>query len=440
MAWLFAVDRRSGKLSWTRKASWGFLNRGVAVGKGTVFALDLLMDDVLKKLRAAGRALPEAPPKLHALDLESGRERWDFTLDVLVKTLHYSLERDLLVVACRHLVEWKEGAWTGGSLKKSASGKMRGFRGADGKVLWEVAEAPYAHPHIVLGDLLIDRWGNAFDLLTGKRHRRESILAEGGEEWSFPRGGCNHLVAGESLVTWRTAFYDLGRHAGVQKLAGMDAGCTATLLPAGGVLNVPDFGTHHKRNRMTALALVHRPENEFWPQYAAAKPASPVPIRRTGFAFGAPGDRIAEDGTLWLRVGPRSEAGSVKGEVEWFESRPGLAGSPVASFGVMGAAEVALPTRLPLGGKEAKSPGSRRYDVRLTFVEPRGLRPGERVFNVALEGKIVLQDFDILAAGGGPNVPVVREFKGIDVTGPLEVTLTSKVGKPLICGVEIVGK
>ncbi len=440
MAWLLAADRRTGKLLWSRRAAWGFLNRGVAVGNETVFALDLLTEGVLEKFKAAGRNLPGEPPKLHALDLKTGRPRWEFPLDVFVKTLHYSIERDLLVVASRHGVAWKEGGWSGGGLKKTRNGRMRGLGGADGKVLWDVEESPYADPLIVAGDLLIDRWGNAFDLRTGRRHRRVSPLTGAEEEWSFSRGGCNHLVAGRWLVTWRTAFYDLERHSGVQKLAGMEAGCTATLLPAGGVLNVPNFGTHHKRHRMTALALVHRPENEHWPRYEAARPPAPVPIRRAGFAFGAPGDRIAPDGTLWLRVGPSSEAGTIRGRVEWIESPKVPPASPAAAFGLIGEAEIALPTRLPLGAREGTSAETRRYDVRLTFVEPLPLKPGERVFRVLLEGRPVLERFDVVEAAGGPGLPVVREFKDVEVKGALDIALQSVTGAPLLSGVEIAGR
>jgi len=66
-----------------RKAQWGFLNRGTAVGSpgaavgaGTVFCLDEVMEDVLKKWRANDRPLAEAPPTLLALDLRTGKERW----------------------------------------------------------------------------------------------------------------------------------------------------------------------------------------------------------------------------------------------------------------------------------------------------------------------------------------------------------------------------
>ncbi len=83
-----------------------------------------------------------------------------------------------------------------------------------------------------------------------------------------------------------------------KKLAGIDAGCSPTLLPAGGILNISNFGKHHKRNRMTAMALVHRPDNDLWTVYATsrekrAKPTEPDWIQRAGFNFGAPGDQFA---------------------------------------------------------------------------------------------------------------------------------------------------
>ena len=84
------------------------------------------------------------------------------------------------------------------------------------------------------------------------------------------------------------------------QLHGMNAGCAATMLPTGGVLNVPNFGTHHKRDRMTALAMVHRPDNQLWTQYDTSRDktaTTPAVIRRAGFSFRAPGDRFAAAGT-----------------------------------------------------------------------------------------------------------------------------------------------
>ncbi|SVD78442.1 uncharacterized protein METZ01_LOCUS431296, partial [marine metagenome] len=248
-----------------------------------------------------------------ALDLRTGKEAWTFDLDVLSRNIAYSTEKDLLLVPCRNLVVWENNQWVNksmdvrrGKTNKNAPGRMRAFKGSDGSIVWQVDTHPYHRPHVIHGDLLIDRSGYTYNLTDGKRALRKSPVTGQMETWSFRKGGCNHLIASENLVTWRTGYYDLEKQSGTTNLTGLDAGCAPTLIPAGGVLNVPNFGTHHKRNRMTAMALVHRPDNPSWSTYYSTTEKSPdptgAPIRRIGYNFGAPGDRITEDGTLWQRI------------------------------------------------------------------------------------------------------------------------------------------
>ncbi|MBL8794300.1 MAG: PQQ-binding-like beta-propeller repeat protein [Planctomycetia bacterium] len=448
MAYLLAVDRETGKLVWSRKAAWGFLNRGgVAIGGDKAYCVDLLLETAYAKLKEAGRKFPDTPPTLYALDLQSGQPVWSRPLDVLVKNIVYSEKRDLLVVPCRNLVEWKDGAWASAKGAKSfraTTGKMRGLQGADGKVVWEVAEAPYFDPHVLLDDLLIDRDGVTYDLKTGKRAERTSPLTGEPETWSFKKAGCNHLIACDSMVTWRCAFYDLAGGSGTMPLKGMDAGCTPTLLPAGGVLNIPNFGTHHKRNRMTALALVHVADNPLWATATAASPGpavAPAPLRRAGFNFGAPGDRKADDGTFWLAVGAKTPGVIVKGPtVDWFELHPSQTGHWVGAGGVLGATDITVPTTLAAGKNAPTAAAKRRYDVRLYFVEPQSLKPGARVFSVSLEGKPVLNDLDVLKEAGGPFKPAMREFKDVEVEGPLDIRLAPTAGATLLSGVEIIAR
>jgi len=82
---------------------------------------------------------------------------------------------------------------------------------------------------------------------------------------------------------------------------------------------------------MTGLALVHFADNPLWATAApsSAPPGLPVPLRRAGFNLGAPGDRKAADGTLWLAVGAKTTNGvTVKGpSVEWFELHPSQTGN-----------------------------------------------------------------------------------------------------------------
>lgn len=453
MSHLLVLNRQTGKLLWSRKAAWGFLNRGLAVGRGKVFCVDLIVARVLAKLREAGHRFPKTPPTLYALDVKTGKVAWKYVTDVLVKHLSYSGRRDILVAPCRNLMVWRDGTWHDRSIdarrgkpSKNAPGKMRGFRGTDGTRLWEVDEAPYFEPHILAGDLIIDRYAGTYDLRTGKRHERISPLTGQSETWSFRRGGCNHLIAAEGLVTWRTAYYDLKRHTGVTRLTGFDAGCTPTFLPAGGVVTAGNFGTHYKRSRTTALALIHQPDNDTWAQYATHRPkrgTGPSPIRRAGFNFGAPGDRFAADGVLWLAVTVRKrEAVTVTPKsAEWFRIHPTRTGSWVAASGVIGVAEVAVPVVRPAGRKDPRGGGkTRRYDVRLHFAEPESLAPGRRVFSVQIEGKTVLKDLDVAQSAGGPDRPLVRRIEDVAVDGPLDITFTATRGQPLLCGVEIIAK
>jgi outer membrane protein assembly factor BamB len=265
MTHLMVLDRRTGKLLWSRRAELGWLNGGIAVGRDAVFCLDTIAPNTLEKFRAAGRSIPRTDPQLYALALADGAIRWRFEPDALVMSLTYAEPRDVLIAPCRHLTTWQDGSWvvesTGRATGRNAPGRMWALRGRDGRVLWRVDEAPYFEPHVIVGDMILDRYGYRYHLANGEPYLRVNPSTGREEPWRVRPGGCNHLVASPTLVTWRTACYDLAGDAGTLPLHGMNAGCTATMLPAGGVLNVPNFGKHHKRPRMTALALIHQPEN-----------------------------------------------------------------------------------------------------------------------------------------------------------------------------------
>lgn len=449
MAYLLAIDRDTGKLLWNRKADWGFLNRaGVAIGGGRVYCIDLLLEETFPKFQQAGRKFPTTPPMLYALDLKTGKEVWSRPLEYRAKGLVYSVKRDILVVPCRNKIEWKNGEWVNAKkakLQDALKGNMRGITGATGKLLWEVDDEPYNDPPLLLDDLIVSRAGVTFDLTTGNRHERTSPITGKPEQWSFAKAGCNHLIGCDALFTWRTGFFDLAGGTGSMPLREMEAGCTPTLIPSGGILNIPNSGgtfEHRLRARMVAMALVHVPDNPFWAvnSIQVAKGAVSAPIARAGFQFGAPGNRKADDGTLWLGVDAKSKEITVKGEkLEWFEMHPAQTGDWLGSSGVIGASEIAVPTTTATA--KPKGGGStRKYDVKLHFIEPRGAKPGERIFSVTLEGKPALQDFDVAKEAAGSLRRVVREFKDVDVDGILNIQLIGKAGQTVLSGVELIAK
>jgi hypothetical protein len=66
------------------------------------------------------------------------------------------------------------------------------------------------------------------------------------------------------------------------------------------------------------------------------------------------------------------------------------------------------------------------YHVRLGFVAPAGEMPGQRVFDIRLQGQVVQENCDVAQLAGGANQAVVLEFQGIPVSSSLVLELTSK--------------
>jgi len=336
--------------------------------------------------------------------------------------------------------------------------------GATGLVLWDHG-AGFSGPCMIRGQTIITQ-GQAFDLLTGLRKMRPHPLTGEPIRWSFGRNyGCNTAIGSTHLLTFRSAaagFYDLGRDAGTGNLGGFKSGCTSNLIAADGVLNAPEYTrtcTCSYQNQ-SSLALIHMPEADMW-TFQNLQDGN-QPIMRMGVNFGAPGDRLAPDGTLWLEypfVGGRSLNVEIEATLdgrEWgvasstlgrgprehcFRRHPSAIGGGglkwVAASGIEAAGEI----RIRLARKDAPVRG---YTVTLHFAEPGPAGKGQRVFDVALQGRTVLEDFDIVAQAGAPLTPVVRTFRGIAVGEALRIGLEPAAGgqafKPVLCGAEIVAE
>src|SRR5262249_30472154 len=71
------------------------------------------------------------------------------------------------------------------------------------------------------------------------------------------------------------------------------------------------------------------------------------------------------------------------------------------------------------------TPGA-AYAVRLPFAEVFWTQPGQRVFDVAINGDPVLSQFDVYAAAGGKDVALTRSFTAtVDADGTITVHFTA---------------
>ena len=434
---LHVMDRHTGETLWTIDSRYGFLHNGIAVGHDTIFCLDKLPPYIENKMLRRGMAPPE-DYRLLALDARTGDVRWEAAQNVFGSFLTYSEEFDKLVQSSRpsrDMVKDEEGK------------RMIAYAGATGEVVWDVARDYETFP-ILHHDQIITK-DFISSLSTGDVLMAKNPLTGADTPWTWTRNhGCNYPIASENLLTFRSAsaaFYDLANQSGTGNLGGFKSSCTSNLVIADGVLNAPDYTRtcNCSYQNQTSLALVYMPEMELWT--FSTLEAGGGHVRRVGINFGAPGDRKADNGTLWLDYpsvgGPSPEVevaldpeGAVpfrshvsriqSGELPW-----------VASSGLENCRGITVRV-----GHDAGA--ARDYTVRLYFAEPESIGAGERVFNVTLQGKPAIENLDVCREAAGPWRSLVKEVRGIAIADVLNIVLTPRDSDsaytPVISGVEIV--
>lgn len=430
---LFVLHRQTGKLLWSATArNDGWRHNGICAGGGKLFAIDRPQSPALW----GGKIdKPKGTARLVAFDLASGNETWSSINDVFGTWLAYSEEHDILVEAGRQARD---------SLLDEPKG-MRAYQGTNGRALWHNAD--FAGPTMLRSDHVLfgaNNTGKMCALQTGAVIKRPDPVTGEMVEWTWARHyGCNTPMASEHLITFRSGaagFYDLCNAGGTGNLGGFRSGCTNNLVVAGGLLVVPDYTrtcTCSYQNQCS-VALIPMPEADLWTFQGGASDIKGT-VRRLGVLLGGPGNRKADTGTLWLEYpsvgspGPKPQLTIAPTPTYFRRHFSQVEGNPawVGASGAVGLEKLTL----TVGPKGAARP----YTVRLYFVEPdekHGV--GERVFDVALNGKTVLSNFDVRADAGDALKLVAKEFAGVALSDKLEIQFTASAGVPVLSGVEVV--
>lgn len=431
---LTVLDRLTGKVLWSIDAKAGFRHNAICVGGGRLYAIDIATANEFKK----GKDRQPGKGRLVVHDLRSGKLLWSSERDVFGTWLSYSAKHDIVVEA---------GLCARDTLGDEPEG-MRAYRASDGHVLWHQPE--YFGPALLHGDRVLKGGdaragsGTACDIRTGKPVTVPDPLTGAETEWKWLRTyGCNTPAASEHLMVFRSGaagFFDLCNDGGTGNLGGFRSSCTLNLIPAGGVLTAPDYTrtcTCSYQNQCS-LGFVHMPEAELW-TFTTSR-AVKGPIRRVGVNLGAPGSRKSADGTLWLEY-PPAGGPSPKVTVTTTPASPEtfrLHASQVEGDGLKWVAASGVRGLTRLTVTLGKGKGERRYRVRLYFLEPDAVAVGDRVFDVSVQGKRVLERFDVLREAGGRGRAVVRECRDVAVRDALTIGLEARAGVPVLSGVEVV--
>ena len=442
---LVAMDRRSGDVVWTHRAEMSF--PVVALSGERIYAFDGALENFYSHWKRRGQ-IPKTLDERYitAIDVDTGRQVWKHRTEVVGSWLSYSSRNDVLLVSNRETISAFRGIDGTEMWKKYATG--RGFRGH--------AERPdhMGHPEnlwdkiIVSNDQVLDQRGPgmAYELETGKPITRTNPITGKPIYWEFTKLGhhCNYAIASPHLLTFRagSAGYCDIDSANTSRLEGFRSGCRNSLIPANGVLNSPNMahGCECGYSLFTSLGLVHVPDAEFWSYSALKIDTTKDRVQRLGINLGAPGDRLAKNGTLWLDhpgVGGSSPAVSIElgGEnLHYFNQHSAFVQAGdlkwVAASGVEGAASLTV----TLASASSKP---RSFTVRLHFLEPNDNQADQRVFDVHLQGQLVLKGFNPVKAANGSNRAVVCEFKDIQAATRLKIDLKAITGRTLLNGVEI---
>jgi hypothetical protein len=402
-----------------------------------VFCIDGMSAAKLAYFKRRGLDI-EKERTLYALDARTGELLWKTNEGIFGTWLGYSVEHDVLLQATSR---------SGDRAKDEADKGMVAYRGSDGKVLWRTDDS-YKGPPILYHDRAITQTGGGsgsaaaeakvFNLLTGKTVMREHPMTGETIPWTWVRfKGCNTAIASEHLLTFRSAsgaFVDLTAGQGTASIGGFKSGCTSNLIIANGVLNAPDYTRTCvcSYQNQASFALVHMPEVAYWTFDYYASPSEPKPVKQVGINFGAPGNHYTENGTLWLEfpsIGGPSPDIPVRTK---YMSKVDAFDKHIEKIPVWSEDQIQGVFERP-----------RPYTVRLYFAETEGCGIGQRLFDISLQDKLLLENFDIVKEASGPNRSVVKEFKGIKVRDDLILTLTPMTtaqADPVLCGIEIIAE
>lgn len=431
---LIVMDRFTGREIWRTQANHGFIHNAVIAGDGLMFCLDKLPQGVETRLKRRGMDLPEGS-RLLTMDIRTGEVVNEETENIFGSWLGYSSEHKLLLQAnrpSRDMLTGEEGR------------RMIVYTLPSNEVLWD-KPVDYSNPPIISGDKIYTN-GEGFSLLTGEPLYEKDLITGEDIKWKFKREyGCGYVVASEHLLTFRSAaagFINLDVFEGTGNLGGFKAGCSANLIVANGVLNSPDYTRTCQcpYQNQTSLALINMPWMSYWTNSNYLWNGKQ--IKKLGLNLNAPGDRTSDQNTLWLEF--PYVAGVAPGipvkidTIDYFELRkdpisiqsddtPWITASSIGGIRSM---EITL--------SEEPVVEDALYSVNLYFSEPEEKAEGERIFDVTIQDRKVLEDFDIISETGKMDKELVKSFSGIRAGKTITIQMAPEKGNTILSGIELV--
>jgi len=339
--------------------------------------------------------------------------------------------------------------WPGGGYKGRA---LSVYDGATGKLLWYRFGNYRARPVVTEDYVIAEPW--AFGLRSGKPRTRVHPITGKAAPWAFCRynkqcgtfAGSRHFVFGRSRGI---GYHDLLRDRGLYTFLQSRASCWVDTSSGGGMMIKPPHAISCKCevSMPFTVAMAQVPQEPAVPQ-TFAQPGESLPVKHLYLDLGATGSRHDKKGNLWVALRPGKHQ-----LLLMFGNKPTFyeGGGPVrrsANYTPIENTDVPFVFATAARGLQkcviplAES-GSAAYKVRLGFSALPGDKPRQRVFDVKLDGKTILANFDIVKETGAADRALWKTFD-VSAGKDLTIELVAKSGTPtparmpLISGVVVV--
>lgn len=466
---IFAVEIESGNIRWVHNGKHIMANT-ICVADARVFFVDRVASKEQRQQCLAGvktetridrRGNPIEPDVrlVVALNADTGTKKWESPQYVsdCVKAVR-GAGGDLVAMYANNVLLLCGQPWNGHFWQDFIAGEFSrrsliALAADSGQVLWSGRKGYRSRPLIVGDRIIAEPW--AHDLKTGAEKMRIHPVTGAISKWQISRTGhhCGMISAAQNALFFRSAvpgYYDLNADHGTAHFGGQRPGCWINTITANGLAMMPEASSGCVCSYSLQCTTVYHPRRtrRIWGTYSAV--GKMTPVKRLAVNFGAPGDRRAADGTLWLAY-PRPYRSRLAldfpAAVKVYQGDSIFASDNdsceidgtdtpwIYRYGYASLAQFVL--QLAESGEVA----SDGYTVRLHFIEPDDLGPGQRVFSVSMQGRTVLKDFDIAREAGGKRRVVVKTFTDVKARDTLHVSF-SKPGDatghgPVLCGIEV---
>ena len=476
---IFAINTNTGDNLWTYKGKT-IAHHTIAIDEGRVYFIDssitseqraaLLRQDKSELKKLKGEAAKQAEERMKridarlavALDARTGKQLWAKPVDV-TDCSEIGIGGGKLTLMVHNNVVVLCGANANGHYwKQFMSGEFSRRRlvalaGNDGQKLW-AKDANYRHRPIIVEDKIVaEPW--KYDLYTGAQEMRTNPLTGKLEPWSMMRSGhhCGMLSAAPNMLFFRagyTGFYDLNDDSGTQHFAGHRTGCWINMIPANGLLSIPESSAGCVCLFSISSTVVMEPRERRQPWSIYSSTGAKTPVKHLALNLGAPGDRRDANGTVWLGY-PRPKPSRVTSldlglELSekfheggrFFSLNPnnvkvdGDAQPWIVASWAAGISQL----KLPLLGTD-DSPAE--YTVRFHFANSDD-ELETVAFDVKLQGQTAISNLDLTKKSDGIRQPVIREVKSVRVQDNLIIDFVPRTPNtkssqwPILTAIEVV--